>query len=642
MKDEGGRMKILILAENDWSGAGYALMQALNANGHEARAVVMDDHWYTAYATDVVRPDNETYRNLLDWADVWNIHDDAYRHIPTDIRLKPVVATYHGSWYRQNHEAINAEAKRRGWQQTCLTRDLAQYGPAWIGRAQTRIVTRMHGLKASLRVAHAPTNRDAKGTAIVLEALRDLPGVELDLIEGVSNAECLERKAQADVFIDQVGPRALGYGTNALEAWSLGVPVISWDSSHDWRYTPWYPAQTAGDVRAAVEALRDPTARQEWAERGRKWIAEHHAPEVVAKRFTDLCQKAIDNPLVSVCMIVRNEEELLEQAIRSTDGLADEIVIVDTGSEDGTVALAERLGARVITGGDRMHKGGSRNQAMEAARGQWIVILDADETIADPVGLRAHLETTKARAFYVQIKAGDFQWAQMRIWRKGAFQYKYRAHEVPVATTNWRGVETCAFVWDHHQPGKRWGWKLNYTLERLRLDVEENPLDGRPVYYLGRQHVYMEHWQDGIEWLRRYLEMAPDGIDVEEAHKHLAHCYDKLGDKRQKLAELHLAIAANPDHRDTWCQLGEEYYNAEQFVAAAAMFVGALEIPRNGDSYNVDGWYGADAYDFAARSLWHLGRLEDGLAYARKACEIEPGNARLANNLRWCERKLGG
>jgi len=60
---------------------------------------------------------------------------------------------------------------------------------------------------------------------------------------------------------------------------------------------------------------------------------------------------------VSLCMIVRNEEKLLAQAVASAEGLVDEVVVVDTGSTDRTVEVAARAGAIVITGADRMHKG---------------------------------------------------------------------------------------------------------------------------------------------------------------------------------------------------------------------------------------------------------------------------------------------
>ena len=125
-------------------------------------------------------------------------------------------------------------------------------------------------------------------------------------------------------------------------------------------------------------------------------------------------------------MIVRNEEEILEQAVTSTRGLADEIVVLDTGSTDKTLALAKGLECRVLTGGDRMHKADSRNRAIDAAQGDWVIVLDADECIVDPVSLRIFLEETDAQAVYIKLAFMDgndnptLTYQQMRCWRAGA------------------------------------------------------------------------------------------------------------------------------------------------------------------------------------------------------------------------------
>jgi glycosyltransferase involved in cell wall biosynthesis len=76
-----------------------------------------------------------------------------------------------------------------------------------------------------LRVAHAPSSRQTKGTEYVLKAVEGLP-VEFDLIENVSHAECLARIAMCDVFIDQFvwGEE----GMAAKEAMSMGKPVLCW------------------------------------------------------------------------------------------------------------------------------------------------------------------------------------------------------------------------------------------------------------------------------------------------------------------------------------------------------------------------------------------------------------------------------
>ncbi len=84
---------------------------------------------------------------------------------------------------------------------------------------------------------------------------------------------------------------------------------------------------------------------------------------------------------LSLCMIVKNEEEFLPGCLRSVKGIADEIVIVDTGSTDSTVKIAEEFGARVIFHQWHDSFSEARNVSLEAATGRWILVLDADEEL---------------------------------------------------------------------------------------------------------------------------------------------------------------------------------------------------------------------------------------------------------------------
>jgi glycosyltransferase involved in cell wall biosynthesis len=93
--------------------------------------------------------------------------------------------------------------------------------------------------------------------------------------------------------------------------------------------------------------------------------------------------------VLSLCMIVKNEERNLARCLDSVHGLAGEIVVVDTGSTDGTPALAANYGAEVIPFDFTMVDfAAARNRALERASGQWILMLDADETL-DSAGAEA-------------------------------------------------------------------------------------------------------------------------------------------------------------------------------------------------------------------------------------------------------------
>lgn len=87
-------------------------------------------------------------------------------------------------------------------------------------------------------------------------------------------------------------------------------------------------------------------------------------------------------PRISLCMIVKDEERFLGECLASARSAVDEIVVVDTGSTDATVAVAEEAGARVLRYTWCDDFAAARNVSLEAARGTHILVLDADERLA--------------------------------------------------------------------------------------------------------------------------------------------------------------------------------------------------------------------------------------------------------------------
>ena len=84
---------------------------------------------------------------------------------------------------------------------------------------------------------------------------------------------------------------------------------------------------------------------------------------------------------ISVALIVRNEERFITQCLQSVRDITDDMVVVDTGSEDATIQLAQRAGARVICRPWPRDFARARNWALEEAKNPWILMIDADEVL---------------------------------------------------------------------------------------------------------------------------------------------------------------------------------------------------------------------------------------------------------------------
>ena len=84
---------------------------------------------------------------------------------------------------------------------------------------------------------------------------------------------------------------------------------------------------------------------------------------------------------LSVCMIVKNEAEFLERCLTSVRPAADQIVVVDTGSTDGSDEIARSFGAEVVRAEWRNDFAWARNISLDRAKCAWILWLDADDVV---------------------------------------------------------------------------------------------------------------------------------------------------------------------------------------------------------------------------------------------------------------------
>ncbi|MFM7477225.1 MAG: glycosyltransferase family 2 protein, partial [Microcystis aeruginosa] len=86
-------------------------------------------------------------------------------------------------------------------------------------------------------------------------------------------------------------------------------------------------------------------------------------------------------PKLSLCMIVKNEAENLRRCLDSVKGVVDEMIVMDTGSTDDTIAIAKSYGAIVPSYDWRGNFSDARNEALKYVTGDWILVLDADEEL---------------------------------------------------------------------------------------------------------------------------------------------------------------------------------------------------------------------------------------------------------------------
>ncbi|MDP3714523.1 MAG: glycosyltransferase [Mycobacteriales bacterium] len=138
-------------------------------------------------------------------------------------------------------------------------------------------------------------------------------------------------------------------------------------------------------------------------------------------------------PELSAVLIVRDEQERLPLCLASLRDVVDEVVVADTGSLDGTVAIAVAMGARVVHIPWTDDFAAARNAALEHARSDWVLHIDADEVVAavDVPALRSALGTGDGLVSQVHHLGADGRTVQRRttVFRRSRLRWVGRVHE---------------------------------------------------------------------------------------------------------------------------------------------------------------------------------------------------------------------
>lgn len=225
---------------------------------------------------------------------------------------------------------------------------------------------------------------------------------------------------------------------------------------------------------------------------------------------------------ISACLIARDESEFIGTCISSIRDAVDEIVVVDTGSRDGTPSIARRLGARVVERAWPDDFALARNWALEEAKGAWVFILDADEQLvpSDAGKLKLLAASGKYDGYLVNIHhfADDHE-RHIVSQRVGLFRndprYRFRGavHEqIAGAILESGGRLATSDVHLLHRGYEPWVMSIRRKHERnlriLRSELLRRPEDPTLHFYLAQEYYGLGRLHNAVEEYRRSFELA--------------------------------------------------------------------------------------------------------------------------------------
>lgn len=354
---------------------------------------------------------------------------------------------------------------------------------------------------------------------------------------------------------------------------------------------------------------------------------------------------------ITVYAICKNEELFVDRWMDSM-GEADQIVVLDTGSEDGTVERLRGRGAKVVCEPVipwRFDVARNRSLDLVPEDTDICVCTDLDEVFCP--GWRKKLEQfwrpgtgqgtyRYTWSFNPDGSEGVVYWSE-KIHARHGYRWVHPVHEV----LEWvgEGLPGSKIAIDgiqmNHYPDKT--KSRGQYLPLLELSVREDPDDDRNVHYLGREYMYKRRWDDCIATLRRHLSMPSATWEDERAAsmRYIAKSYYMKGDWQTAQSWYLQGIAQAPHLREPYMDLALMLYDLKRWDGVLYFTECALAITERPRTYICEAAsWGSLPYDLRAQAFYYTGRNSQALEEARRAWELEPGNERLRGNVEFFQR----
>ena len=289
-------------------------------------------------------------------------------------------------------------------------------------------------------------------------------------------------------------------------------------------------------------------------------------------------------PAISLCMIVKNEEHCLDRCLKSARDFVDEIVVVDTGSTDRTVEIAESYGARIYHHPWENDFSKHRNQSLSYATGDWIFQLDADEELFIEDGPLLRQTAAAGGADYYNCQFHDMNrnrsvhgvFNLMRLFRNGmGMHFTQRVHN----QLQTRGVGAYSSIRIRH-----YGYGLSEekmeakhlrTTTLLEEMLRDNPEDAYSRFQLASSYSMHREYDKAVEHGEKALALRREkGLRNEyfvTAFYTLSQGYYALGNSAEAERVGLEALEFYPDHLDICHLLAALYFKRQSADQCRAM-----------------------------------------------------------------------
>lgn len=347
---------------------------------------------------------------------------------------------------------------------------------------------------------------------------------------------------------------------------------------------------------------------------------------------------------LSLCMIVKNEEAVLKRCLSSVRGIADEIVIADTGSTDNTKEIAKSFTDRVYDYVWTDDFAAARNFSFSKATGDYVMWLDADDVI-EGKNVRLFKELKKQ----LERRAPDVAMCRYDIGfdESGTPAFSYYRERIlkRAAGFLWQGfVHECIqphgeILYSEAAVSHR---KIAEGNPRRNLELYQKAIFNAPLntarekYYYGRELYYNRLYREAVCILEDALaDPALWRLDAAEACNVISECYIYLREYDKALSAAFRSFSYALPRAETLCAVGNAFQLKKNYAFAIYWYEQALSAPP------AEGGFVRPEYaDFVpclelSVCHYHLGDLQTAKIYHDKAKSLRPQHPSVVRNERY-------
>jgi len=357
-------------------------------------------------------------------------------------------------------------------------------------------------------------------------------------------------------------------------------------------------------------------------------------------------EKENNEYVLTVFAPMKNESKNAKEWAESAKGIADQVVVLDTGSTDNTVEILKNCGVEVHaskqfdskTDPSNFHFANARNECLKYCKGKWVLALDADERVCAQEGFREKLEQidVKIDAMLIEVFFPETSFFAERL-HLSRLKYVNAMHNALECTMRGEFPEiSIKHIPGRHAPGRsqqRIGMAENY----FKKNIRNNQKDTRSMFYLAQTYHDAGMNRDAVKYWERYLSISTWKDEAYQAALYLTKDYMALNKLDNAEKSMSKYIYCNPSRAEGFLLMGRIAYSQRRYHDSIDYFKQALacQNPRTQFFKELSAYTWAP-WDSLSMSQYRAGLQEDAAASARKALDNNPPEKhriRIENNL---------